>query len=217
VNIILLGAPGSGKGTQATGLVGKYGVAHISTGNIFREEIGKKSPLGLRVESYLKSGQLVPDSLTVDVVAGRLEQPDARKGFLMDGFPRTVGQAEALDAYLKKNGQRIDAVVSLDVDDEEVVHRLSSRRSCGTCGKIYNLQSQPPKAAGKCDADGAALVQREDDKPETIRKRLAVFHEQTAPLKAYYQKAGLLRSVKGTGAPEAVGKAVDEALHAPAR
>jgi adenylate kinase len=206
MNIILLGAPGSGKGTQAVNLVKKYGAVHISTGNIFREEIGKKSELGLKVEEYLKSGRLVPDALTIEVVKGRLSRPDCKQGFLMDGFPRTVAQAEALDGYLNSVSWKIDAVINIDLSEEEAVRRLSTRRQCEKCGKIYNLATQPPKEADKCDIDGGKVFQRADDMPETIKKRLMVFQDLTQPLISYYRGAGVLEKVNGDEPVEQVTK-----------
>lgn len=210
--MILLGAPGSGKGTQAKRLTQAYGVPHISTGDIFREEIAKKSEVGVRVEEYVKSGRLVPDELTVEIISRRLARPDCAKGFFLDGFPRTVGQAESLDSHLSTIKHRLDRVVYLELSEPEVVARLSTRRQCAACGKIYNLASQPPKEADKCDADGGKLVQREDDKPETIRKRLAVFNDLTQPLIAYYKGQGLLATVDAAQGVEAVSKAVSSAV-----
>lgn len=197
MNVVLLGAPGSGKGTQAERLQKRYGMVHASTGAIFREEIGKKSDVGLQVEEYVKSGRLVPDELTVEVISRRLGQPDCKRGFMLDGFPRTVMQAEALDAHLSKTGQKLDAVVSLELSEAEAIKRLSSRRECKKCGKVYNVVSQPPREADKCDADGSPLTQREDDKPDTVRKRLLVFNDLTQPLISYYRGAGLLEAVNG--------------------
>lgn len=208
MNVILLGAPGCGKGTQATGIVKKYGPVHISTGNMFREEIAKKSELGLKVEESLKSGRLVPDELTVEIVKSRLAQPDVKAGFLMDGFPRTVGQAEALDQHLQSLKWSIDAVIYFEIPDAELVRRLSNRRQCSTCGKIYNLLTQPPRVPDKCDADAGALAQREDDMPATIQKRLMVFHDLTQPLIAFYRGMGSLHAVDGGGEIGAVSAAI---------
>lgn len=208
MNIVLLGAPGSGKGTQAVNLVKKYGVVHISTGNIFREEIAKKSDLGLKVEEFLKSGRLVPDELTIEVVKKRLGQPDCRGGFMMDGFPRTVAQAEALDAYLSSVKWKLDAVIYIELSEEEAVRRLSTRRQCDKCGKIYNLSSQPPKVADQCDVDGGKVFQRPDDMPETIKKRMMVFQDLTQPLISYYRGADVLQKVNGDEPVDAVAKDV---------
>jgi adenylate kinase len=212
VNAVLLGAPGCGKGTQAERLTVRYKMVHASTGAIFREEIAKGSPLGQRVKQYVTSGGLVPDELTVEVISARLSQPDARAGFLLDGFPRTAAQAEALDTYLKSSDRRLDAVVYIKLSEEEVVKRLSNRRQCKTCGKIYNLVSHPPKRADACDADGGLLAQREDDKPETVRKRLALYNELTQPLIAFYQKAGSLRTVGGDGSVDDVTRRIEAEL-----
>ncbi|MGQ0644488.1 MAG: adenylate kinase [Elusimicrobiota bacterium] len=212
MNVILLGAPGSGKGTQAAGLSKKYGMVHISTGDIFREEISKETELGVQVQDYLKSGRLVPDELTVEIVKARLGRPDCRTGFLMDGFPRTVGQAEALDNYLSSVKWKLDAVVSIDLSEEEAVRRLSSRRQCETCKRIYNLQSQPPREPEKCDADGGKLIQREDDFPSTVKKRLMVFQDLTQPLIAYYHAAGIVKTVDGNGPVDQVTRAIHAAL-----
>lgn len=184
MRIILLGCPGAGKGTQARILSQRYDLPHIATGDLFRAEISAKSALGLRVADYLKSGTLVPDSLVVEMVAGKLETSSA--GFLLDGFPRTLEQAQALDGYLRRSGQRIDLVLYLAVREEAVVERLVSRRSCAACGVLYNLLSRPSQNEGRCDQCGGALVQREDDRETTVRKRLMVYEDLTRPLIAYY-------------------------------
>ncbi|HRY30604.1 MAG TPA: adenylate kinase [Elusimicrobiota bacterium] len=212
MNVVLLGAPGSGKGTQAERLQKRYGIPHVSTGAIFRDEISKKSDVGLRVQEYVKSGGLVPDELTVEIISRRLAQSDCAAGFLLDGFPRTVAQAEALDGFLSKGKKEMDAVVSLELSEAAAVKRLSSRRQCPKCGKIYNLAFQPPKQEGLCDADGGALGQREDDKPETIRKRLMVFNDLTQPLIAYYRGEGILSTVNGDEGVDAVSRAIYEVL-----
>ncbi len=208
VNVILLGAPGSGKGTQAVKLAARYQMPHVSTGDIFREEISKKSDLGTQVSEYVKSGRLVPDELTVAIISKRLGQTDCQTGFLLDGFPRTVSQAESLDAYLSSSRRKLDAVVYLALAEEEVVRRLSGRRHCEKCGKIYNLASQPPRRPDLCDTDDGKLLQREDDRPETVRKRLMVFNDLTQPLISYYRAAGILKTVNGEGKVEAVSQAV---------
>ncbi len=208
MNVILLGAPGSGKGTQAVKLAARHKMPHVSTGDIFREEISKKSDLGTQVSEYVKSGRLVPDELTVAIISKRLGQPDCQTGFLLDGFPRTVSQAESLDAYLSSSRRKLDAVVYLALAEEEVVRRLSGRRHCEKCGKIYNLASQPPRRPDLCDVDDGKLLQREDDRPETVRKRLMVFNDLTQPLISYYRAAGILKTVNGEGKVEAVSQAV---------
>ncbi|MBI4396498.1 MAG: adenylate kinase [Elusimicrobia bacterium] len=212
MNIVLLGAPGSGKGTQAARLSHRYGIPHISTGDIFRHEIAQKTELGLKVEEYVKSGRLVPDELTVSIVSGRLTKPDCGQGFILDGFPRTVAQAESLDAYFTSAKRQLDKVVYLQMTESQAVERLSSRRQCEACGQIYNLKSQPPKEADKCDTDGGTLFQREDDKPETIRKRLVVYNELTEPLISYYRGAGLLLTVNGGQGVDSVSNEVYAAL-----
>ena len=212
MNIILVGAPGSGKGTQAKRLAQKFSIPHISTGDIFREEISKGSETGLKVQEYVKSGRLVPDELVVEIVSGRLVKPDCQKGFLLDGFPRTVGQAEALDAQLSASKKQLDKVVFIDVPAADIIERLSTRRTCDKCGKIYNLIYQPPKVEGVCDADGGKLFQREDDREETINKRLSVFNDLTEPLIAYYRGAGVLAAVKGQKELDLTNRAVDSAL-----
>lgn len=208
MNVILLGAPGSGKGTQAVKLASRYEMPHVSTGDIFREEISKKSDLGTQVSEYVKSGRLVPDELTVAIISKRLGQQDCQAGFLLDGFPRTVSQAESLDAYLSSSRRKLDAVVYLALAEEEVVRRLSGRRHCEKCGKIYNLASQPPRRPDVCDADDGKLLQREDDRPETVRKRLMVFNDLTQPLISYYRAADILKTVNGEGKVETVSQAV---------
>ncbi len=217
MNIVLLGAPGSGKGTQAVNLIKKYGVVHISTGNMFREQISQKTDLGLKVEEYLKSGRLVPDELTVEIVKKRLGQPDCRGGFMMDGFPRTVAQAEALDNYLSSVQWKLDTVIYIELSEEEAVRRLSTRRQCEKCGKIYNLSSQPPKETDKCDVDGGKVFQRPDDMPETIKKRMMVFQDLTQPLISYYRGADVLQKVNGDEPVETVARNVYAILDGVAR
>ncbi|HOW28388.1 MAG TPA: adenylate kinase [Elusimicrobiota bacterium] len=199
MNVILLGAPGSGKGTQAQRLVKKYGILHVSTGDIFREAVAKGESIGKEVQSYMKAGALVPDELTVKVVATRLDRPDCEKGFLLDGFPRTVSQAQALEKILETKKKKIDVAVYLKLTEQEVIKRLSGRRHCAQCAKVYNLVSQPPKKADQCDACGGSLIQREDDKPETVKKRIVVYQESTQPLIVYYQEKKLLETVSGDG------------------
>jgi adenylate kinase len=195
MKIILLGAPGAGKGTQAKPISARYNIPHISTGDIFRQEMSKGSDVGLRVKEYVSSGRLVPDELVLEVVARRLAQPDCEKGFLLDGFPRTVAQAESLDGVLSRSKQPLSKVIYLKLTEGEVVRRLSSRRQCPTCGKVYNLLSQPPRTKGVCDADNAALIQREDDRAETVEKRLRVYDDLTEPLISYYHGLGVLETI----------------------
>lgn len=199
MRLILLGAPGSGKGTMASDLVKKYQIPHISTGDIFRLNIKNKTPLGLEADQYIQQGALVPDSVTIAMVADRLQQPDCKSGFLLDGFPRTVDQAEALQEMLKTAQSQLSAVVELELSDEEIVNRLTTRRICSACGKTYNLDSNPPVREGICDACGGTLYQREDDQPETIRKRLANYYRQTKPLSEYYASQNLLVRINNEG------------------
>jgi adenylate kinase len=207
-----MGPPGAGKGTQAKAVAGHYGVPHVSSGDIFRGEIGAKTPLGLSIKSYLDSGALVPDEITVQAVAGRLSASDCAKGWLLDGFPRTLGQAQALDARLASSGTALSAVVNLDVDSEVVVERMSGRRVCPKCGRSYHTQYIRPRVDGKCDACAAAIVIRDDDKPETVRQRLATYLKATAPLVDYYARQGLLVRVNGSGGPEEVRARLFEQL-----
>lgn len=204
MRIIMLGAPGAGKGTQASRVAEKYGVPHISTGDIFRKNIKEQTELGLKAKSYMDQGMLVPDELVVEIVADRLTWDDCSKGYVLDGFPRTIPQAESLDEILEKLGQKIDYAINVEVADEVIVQRMSGRRACLTCGATYHTEYLRPKVEDVCDHDGAALVLRDDDKPETVKKRLQVYHEQTQPLMDYYQAQKKLREVDGTKAVEAV-------------
>ena len=210
MNIILLGAPGGGKGTQAVMIREKFQVTHLSTGELFREEIKKGSELGKKVQSYVTGGKLVPDQLVVDVVTGRLGETQG--GVLLDGFPRTVEQARALDNYLTKNGRKIDVVIYLNVKDDEVVKRLSARRFCSQCKEDYNAISKPSKTGDKCEKCGGPIVQRDDDKPETIKKRLMVFHDLTMPLVAYYRTNGVFEEVEAADSPQEVGEMVAKVI-----
>lgn len=215
LNVVLLGAPGAGKGTQAERIVADYGLPHISTGDMLRAAVAAGTPMGREAAKYMEAGALVPDEVVVGVVKERLAQPDAREGFLLDGFPRTVAQAEALDALLAAEGRAITHVILIEVPDEELVQRIAGRRSCGRCGKLYNVTFDPPKAEGVCDVCGGELVQRADDNEETVRRRLAVYHEQTAPLVDYYRRRGVLRTVFGGGkTPDEVYGQVKVALTA---
>lgn len=198
MKIIMLGAPGAGKGTQAKQIAGKYSIPHISTGDIFRANIKNGTELGKKAKEYMDQGLLVPDELTCDLVVDRIGQDDCKNGFVLDGFPRTIPQAEALTNALDKLGQKMDFAIDVDVPDENIVKRMSGRRACLECGATYHVVSIPPKKEGICDACGSELVLRDDDKPETVQKRLDVYHEQTQPLIDYYKKAGILKSVDGT-------------------
>ncbi len=214
MKIIMLGAPGAGKGTQAKQIAGKYSIPHISTGDIFRANIKNGTELGKKAKGYMDQGLLVPDELTCDLVMDRISQDDCKNGFVLDGFPRTIPQAEALDAALTKIGQHMDFAIDVDVPDENIVNRMSGRRACLDCGATYHVVSLPPKTEGKCDHCGSDLVLREDDKPETVQKRLGVYHEQTQPLIDYYKKQGILKSVDGTRPMEDVFAAIVDILGA---
>ena len=198
MKIIMLGAPGAGKGTQAKMIADKYGIPHISTGDIFRANIKNGTELGKKAKTYMDQGLLVPDELVVDLVADRIVQEDCAKGFVLDGFPRTIPQAEALDVALTKLGAKIDYAINVEVPDENIVTRMSGRRACVACGATYHLVHIPTKVEGICDRCGAELILRDDDKPETVMKRLAVYHEQTQPLIDYYTAQGALVEVDGT-------------------
>ncbi|MBN1622282.1 MAG: adenylate kinase [Endomicrobiales bacterium] len=197
MNLIILGPPGAGKGTQAKKIAKKYNIQHVSTGDIFRETSKSGSDLGKKLQSYMSSGALVPDDLVVEIVKERIVRPDCQKGFLLDGFPRTLVQAENLDKVLLKENRKIDKALSLDLSEEEVVSRLSSRRVCKSCGANYNLITQPPKNGEICDNCSGELVQRADDNPETIKQRLKVYRDQTEPLIEYYSKTKILVKIDG--------------------
>ena len=198
MRIIMLGAPGAGKGTQAKKIAEKYNVPHISTGDIFRANIKNGTDLGVKAKSYMDQGLLVPDELVVDLVADRIQQDDAKAGYVLDGFPRTIPQAESLDAALAKMGQKIDYAIDVEVPDENIINRMSGRRACVKCGATYHLQYAKPKAEGVCDVCGEQLILRDDDKPETVQKRLGVYHQQTQPLIDYYKNQNALKEVDGT-------------------
>jgi len=198
MNIIFLGPPGAGKGTQAKILIERYVIPQISTGDMLREHVAKGTELGVKAKEYMEKGQLVPDKIILGMVKERLSQEDAQKGFILDGFPRTVAQAEALDKILEEMGKKIEYVLALIVPDEELVTRLTGRRTCKNCGMMYHIKFKPPKVEGKCDACGGELYQRPDDNEETVRNRLKVYHNQTAPLIEYYRKKGVLFEVDGS-------------------
>ncbi|MGI6118781.1 MAG: adenylate kinase [Bilifractor sp.] len=198
MKIIMLGAPGAGKGTQAKMISGEYGIPHISTGDIFRSNIKNGTELGKKAKTYMDAGQLVPDELTCDLVVDRIAQDDAKNGYVLDGFPRTIPQAEALTNALNARGEKIDFAIDVDVPDDSIITRMSGRRACLSCGATYHVVYNPPKKEGICDVCGKELVLRDDDKPETVKKRLEVYHTQTQPLIDYYQKAGVLVKVDGT-------------------
>ncbi|WP_215190753.1 adenylate kinase [Exiguobacterium sp. s6] len=197
MNLVLMGLPGAGKGTQAAKIVEEYQIPHISTGDMFRAAIKGGTPLGKEAKSFMDKGELVPDEVTIGIVRERLIQDDTKNGFLLDGFPRTVAQAEALESLLKDLGKQIDHVVNIDVDAEILVPRLTGRWICPTCGATYHVIFNPPKVEGICDVDGSALMQREDDKEETVRRRLDVNIEQSKPLIDFYAEKGYLRTLDG--------------------
>jgi adenylate kinase len=198
LNLILLGPPGAGKGTQAERLQADFALAHISTGDMLRAQVAQGTPLGVQAQRYMKAGELVPDEVIVGMITDRVGADDARDGFLLDGFPRNEGQADALDGALAELDRSLLAVLLIEVSDEEVVRRLGGRRVCAKSGHVYHVELDPPKHEGVCDQDGSRLIQREDDREETIRRRLEVYHEQTAPLIDYYERTGLLRRFDGS-------------------
>ena len=198
MKIIMLGAPGAGKGTQAKMIAEKYSVPHVSTGDIFRANIKNGTELGKEAKKYMDQGLLVPDELTVKILLDRVANEDCKNGYVLDGFPRTIPQAEVLDEALTKLGEKIDFAIDVDVPDENIIRRMGGRRACVTCGATYHIEHVPPKQEGICDKCGSELILRDDDKPETVKKRLDVYHEQTQPLIDYYTKAGILKSVDGT-------------------
>jgi adenylate kinase len=204
LNLVLLGPPGAGKGTQAERLVEDFGLPYYSTGIILREAVEEGSELGKEAKGYMDEGELVPDELINKVIAERLDSGEADDGFLLDGFPRTIGQAEMLEETLKGRGRELTSALLIDAPDDEVVRRLSGRRTCAKGGHVYHMEFDPPKNDGVCDQDGSRLVQRDDDKPETVRKRLSVYHDQTEPLIKWYEDRGLLRRFDGTRPPDEV-------------
>ena len=214
MKIIMLGAPGAGKGTQAKKIAEKYHIPHISTGDIFRANIKNGTELGKKAKTYMDQGLLVPDELTVDLVIDRVGQDDCKDGYILDGFPRTIPQAECLDAALEKRGEKVDFAMNVEVPDENIVNRMSGRRACVGCGATYHIKYNPTKVDGVCDACGEKLVLRDDDKPENVQKRLGVYHDQTQPLIDYYTKSGVLKEVDGTVDMEDVFQAIVEILGA---
>jgi len=208
MKIIMLGAPGAGKGTQAKMIAEKFQIPHVSTGDIFRANIKNGTELGKEAKKYMDQGQLVPDELTVKILLDRVAQADCANGYVLDGFPRTIPQAEVLDEALSKLGEKIDFAINVDVPDENIVRRMSGRRACLTCGATYHIEHIPPKKEGICDVCGQPLVLRDDDKPETVLNRLKVYHDQTQPLIDFYSKKGVLQSVDGTVDQKAVFAAI---------
>ena len=214
MKLIMLGAPGAGKGTQAKKIAEKYGIPHISTGDIFRANIKNGTELGNKAKSYMEKGLLVPDELTCDLVVDRIAQEDCKNGYVLDGFPRTIPQAEALKAALGKMGTTIDYAINVEVPDENIVKRMGGRRACLACGCTYHVVYNAPKVEDVCDVCGAKLVLRDDDNPETVKKRLDVYHEQTQPLIDFYDKEGVLVEVDGTQNLEDVFQAITKILGA---
>lgn len=212
MRLVLLGAPGAGKGTQAKKLIEKYAIPQISTGDLLRAAVAAGTPLGKEAKTFMDKGELVPDRVVLGMVQERLKQDDCKKGYILDGFPRNTAQAEALDKMLAPLGMSLSAALSVDVPFDDLMKRLTGRRTCKACGQMFNIYSNPPKKEGVCDKCGGALFQRDDDKEETIKKRLEVYNAQTAPLMDYYGKKGILSSVKGTGSIDEIFRAVCNSL-----
>lgn len=212
MKIIMLGAPGAGKGTQAKMIAEKYSIPHVSTGDIFRANIKNGTELGMEAKKYMDQGQLVPDELTVKILLDRVAQDDCKNGYVLDGFPRTIPQAEVLDKALTEINDKVDYAINVDVPDENIINRMSGRRACLKCGATYHVVYNAPKTEGVCDACGDALVLRADDEPETVKKRLNVYHEQTQPLIDFYGKKGILKEVDGTVDMKDVFKAITDIL-----
>ena len=212
LNLILLGPPGAGKGTQAERLVDDFDLPYYATGDILRAAVAEGSELGNEAKDHMDRGELVPDDLIIRVVMERIDSSEAEDGFLLDGFPRTIPQAEALDEALGQRGRQVTAVLLIDAPDEEVMRRLSGRRICVKAGHVYHVEFDPPKREGVCDQDGSRLIQRDDDKPETVQRRLAVYHEQTQPLIEYYDDRALLRRFDGKRAPDEVNAHIRASL-----
>lgn len=214
MNLILLGPPNAGKGTQAKKLYADFSIPQISTGDILRKAVKDGTPLGKVAGPLMAAGQYVPDDVVIGLVEERFKEPDCAKGFILDGFPRTPGQADALDRMLARLGKKLDAVVSIEVPHEKLVERGSGRRTCPTCGAVYHVYQSPPKRSGFCDKDDTGLVQRPDDTPEVIEKRLQKYDAETAPLKQFYAKKGVLKSIDGVGPPEGIYEELKKAIGA---
>lgn len=214
MKIIMLGAPGAGKGTQAKQIADKYQIPHISTGDIFRANIKEGTELGMKAKTFMDQGALVPDELTVALVVDRIQKDDCKNGFVLDGFPRTIPQAEVLDKTLAEMGEKMDYAIDVDVPDENIVNRMGGRRACVNCGATYHIVNIPTKVEGICDKCNSETILRDDDKPETVQKRLSVYHEQTQPLIDYYKSQGILKTVDGTRPMDDVFAAIVEILGA---
>ena len=213
MRLIFLGAPGVGKGTQAKRVMDKLGVPQISTGDILRAQLAEGTPLGLKAKSFMEKGELVPDDVIIGMIRDRFQEPDTEKGFILDGFPRSIGQAEALDGLLDEMNRPLDAVIDIEVPEEDIVARLTSRRVCTKCGKVFNIISNPPGDDEKCpDGTPCEIIQRDDDKEGTIRNRLKVYNDQTAPLIEFYTKKGLVKEVDGRQKPEEVQDSIESYL-----
>ncbi len=212
MKIVMMGAPGAGKGTQAQKIADKYGLPQISTGDIFRANIKEGTELGKEAKVYMDQGKLAPDELVNSLVADRITWDDCKNGYILDGYPRSIGQAEALDKELAAKGEKLDYAINIDVPDENIINRMSGRRVCLKCGATYHVEFNPPKVEGICDECGSELVQRDDDKPETVKERLDVYHEETQPLIDYYEKEGILRTVDGTQDIDDVFKEIEGIL-----
>lgn len=212
--LVLLGPPGAGKGTQAVKIAEKYNIPHISTGDIFRKNVKEGTPLGKKAKEFMDSGALVPDELVVALVEDRLKAPDCQDGFLLDGFPRTIYQAEALDECLAKMGTKLDHVINLCVDEAELLDRMIGRRVCRQCGTPYHVTNMPPKVEGVCDSCGGEVYQRADDTEETVKNRFKVYQDQTSPLISYYEESGNILHIEGVGGPAAVFEAIVNAVGA---
>ncbi len=212
MRMIMLGPPGAGKGTQAQRLSVEYGVPQISTGDILRDNVKRGTPLGVKAKAIMERGDLLPDDVVIEIVRDRLAQPDCEAGFILDGFPRTAGQADALGRLLAEMGKPLDAAINVDVSDEILVSRISGRRTCRECGHMYHVDFEPPITAGACDACSGELYQRDDDKEDTVRRRLAEYHDKTQPLIDYYREKGLLKDVPGEAPVDQVLARIREAL-----
>ena len=214
MKIIMLGAPGAGKGTQANKIAEKYQIPHVSTGDIFRSNIKEGTELGRKAKEYMDQGALVPDQLTIGMLMDRIQKDDCKDGYVLDGFPRTIPQAESLKKAITEMSEQIDFAINIDVSDEDIINRMSGRRACIACGATYHIVYNPSKVPGICDVCGSELVLRDDDKPETVKKRLSVYHAQTRPLIDYYKEAGVLVNVDGTQALNKVFSDITDILGA---